>query len=329
MYDADLGLAMRLALAAQGPATPGQAATAVAEVIAEQPGVLAVAMTAFDPVTDAHTVLASTGYRQHVLEYLLSPAFLCDDVGYRRLVECPDRRALCWRDVESDYETSPSVLQVFRPAGFAGGASARFTTADGRYTGDLHLNSDDPAEPSPLVLATLHHVVPLLAAAGDVTRRLTTVLAELGPEVQAVAVTSSARLVPLPGHTPPAVLGERSEVVAGIAEWRSARTCPQHAVYHCTHRQDWYRVRLVAVAGGTLAAVAPTPPPHDVTMRELQVLTLLSEGLLNVSVARRLRISERTVAHHVEHVLAKLGVTSRTAATRLAVEEGLRLLPGA
>jgi DNA-binding NarL/FixJ family response regulator len=61
----------------------------------------------------------------------------------------------------------------------------------------------------------------------------------------------------------------------------------------------------------------------------VQILTLLSGGLLNVSIARRLGISERTVAHHVEHLLGKLAVRSRTAATRTAVEEGLRLLPAA
>ena len=329
VYDADLGLAMRLAAAAHGPATPERAATALLETLSEHARVLAAAVTAFDPVAGTHSVLASTGYRQDVLDYLHSPAFLRDDVGYQLLVQRPDRRARCWRDVDPDYETSPSVLQVFRPAGFAGGASARLTTTDGRYTGDLHLNSDDPGEPSPTVLATLHHVVPLLAAANDVTRRLTTVLTELGPAVHAAAVTRSGQLLPLPDHTPPTFLRDGSATVDGIAEWRSGRGCPQHAVYHCAHGVDWYRVRLVAVAGGTLVAVVPTAPPHGLTRRELEVLTQLCEGLLNVSIARRLGISERTVAHHVEHLLAKIGVSSRTAATRLAVEEGLRLLPGA
>jgi DNA-binding CsgD family transcriptional regulator len=328
VHDADLELAMRLASAAHGPAAPTPAATALLETLSEHVRVLAAAVTAFDPVTGTHTVLASTGYRPEVLDYLRSPAFLCDDVGYQLLVRRPGRRARCWRDVDSDYEASPSVVRVFRPAGFAGGASARFTTGDGRYTGDLHLNSDDPGEPSPTVVATLHHVVPLLAAATDVTRRLTTVLAELGPEVQAAAVTGSAELVPLPGRTPPPLLRERPGIATGVVRWRAGRTCPQQAVYHCTSGSDWYRVQLVAVAGGTLVAVTPSAPPHGLSLRELQVLTLLSEGLANVSLARRLGISERTVAHHVEHVLEKLGVPSRTAATRLAVEDGLRLPPG-
>lgn len=329
VYDADLELALRLASAAHGPSTPDRAATALLETLSGHARVLAAAVTAFDPVAGAHTVLASTGYRQHVLDFLHSPAFLRDDVGYQLLVRRPERRARCWRDVDSDYETSPSVLRVFRPAGFAGGASARLTTRDGRYTGDLHFNSDDPREPSPTVLATLHHVVPLLAAANDLTRRLTTVLTQLGPAIHAAAVSASAQLITLPDHTPPELLRNAPHMVDAIAAWRADRGCPQHAVYHCVHGVTWYRVRLIAVAGGTLVAVVPTAPPHHLTRRELEVLGLLSEGLLNVSVARRLGISERTVAHHVEHLLDKLGAASRTAATRLAIEEGLRPLPGA
>lgn len=72
--------------------------------------------------------------------------------------------------------------------------------------------------------------------------------------------------------------------------------------------------------------VAAADRPHGLTVRELQVLTLLAEGLLNTAIAHRLGITERTAAHHVEHVLGKLGVPGRTAAARHAVEHGLRLL---
>jgi N,N-dimethylformamidase len=40
-----------------------------------------------------------------------------------------------------------------------------------------------------------------------------------------------------------------------------------------------------------------------------------------------MEITQRTVAHHIEHILDKLGASSRTAAARRAVEDGLRLLP--
>ncbi len=63
--------------------------------------------------------------------------------------------------------------------------------------------------------------------------------------------------------------------------------------------------------------------PRQVTPRELEVLTLLSEGLSNAEIAGRIYVSRRTVEHHVDSILSKLGVTSRTAAAREASQLGL------
>lgn len=61
---------------------------------------------------------------------------------------------------------------------------------------------------------------------------------------------------------------------------------------------------------GTPATRAPVE--HDVlSRRELQVAGLLTEGLSNREIAARLTIAPRTADSHVEHILAKLGFTSR------------------
>ena len=52
-------------------------------------------------------------------------------------------------------------------------------------------------------------------------------------------------------------------------------------------------------------------------------LVLVSEGLADREISERLFISERTVNHHVSSVLAKIGVSSRTAAAREAARMGL------
>jgi DNA-binding CsgD family transcriptional regulator len=62
--------------------------------------------------------------------------------------------------------------------------------------------------------------------------------------------------------------------------------------------------------------------PAGLTAREQQVLALLSEGLPDREISRRLFISERTVHHHVSSVLSKIGVSSRTAAAREAARMG-------
>ena len=57
--------------------------------------------------------------------------------------------------------------------------------------------------------------------------------------------------------------------------------------------------------------------------REQEVLTHLVAGRSNREIAEKLVISPHTVARHVEHIYAKLGVTNRTAATAYAYEHHL------
>src|ERR1700733_11971226 len=61
----------------------------------------------------------------------------------------------------------------------------------------------------------------------------------------------------------------------------------------------------------------------QLTARERDVLALIAGGRSNKRIALELGISEKTVKAHVGHVLAKLGVTDRTQAAVLAVENGL------
>ena len=62
--------------------------------------------------------------------------------------------------------------------------------------------------------------------------------------------------------------------------------------------------------------------------RELQLLELVAHGHTNSAIARRLEISPRTVAHHLDHIYRKLEVSSRAAAVYRAVTEGIVALPG-
>ncbi len=73
---------------------------------------------------------------------------------------------------------------------------------------------------------------------------------------------------------------------------------------------------------------APVPPSPvadlPLTAREREVAALVAEGLTNRQIAECLVITERTAAAHVEHILDKLGVASRTQIGIWAVEHGLR-----
>jgi DNA-binding NarL/FixJ family response regulator len=67
----------------------------------------------------------------------------------------------------------------------------------------------------------------------------------------------------------------------------------------------------------------PAPTHVELTRREKQILGLAAEGLSNREIAGKLWVTEQTVKFHLSNIYAKLGVTNRTAASRLAQVHGL------
>ena len=71
---------------------------------------------------------------------------------------------------------------------------------------------------------------------------------------------------------------------------------------------------------------SPEPAPlvsASLTPREVEVLRLLAQGLTSAHIAERLVIGVVTVNFHVRSIYSKLGVTSRSMATRYAMEHHL------
>jgi DNA-binding NarL/FixJ family response regulator len=76
----------------------------------------------------------------------------------------------------------------------------------------------------------------------------------------------------------------------------------------------------------TEPATVPHPPkaatpPDGLTVREAEVLRLVAQGLTDAQVAQQLVISPRTVNTHL--IYGKISVSSRSAATRYAIEHQL------
>lgn len=67
-------------------------------------------------------------------------------------------------------------------------------------------------------------------------------------------------------------------------------------------------------------------PSQALTQREIEVLTLLAEGMGNKAIARQLNISEHTVKFHISALFAKLNASSRTEAVMIGARLGLILL---
>jgi LuxR family transcriptional regulator, maltose regulon positive regulatory protein len=77
--------------------------------------------------------------------------------------------------------------------------------------------------------------------------------------------------------------------------------------------------KAVARLGGRGAAARSA----GLTAREVEVLSLVAEGLPNRDIATRLTVSEHTVHRHMANVFARLGVSSRAAAVAVAAEHDL------
>jgi DNA-binding CsgD family transcriptional regulator len=306
-----------------------QLAADVLSVVAEHISTTGSALTLYDPVSERHTVLCSIGFDPAVTTYLISPGFLRDDVGYRVLIEDQSMRAICWREVEGDYQQTVSPVEVFKPSGILGGASVRLTTPDGRYTGDLHIGTTDVSLPDRACMEALRDAARLIATATDISRRLGQLLNDpsaVDEERPGAILSHRGETFGLPGRQMPAVLVEDSSVSARILAWRNAGAAVPATFRHYLDGR-WWRLRLVPVAVGTIVEAELDELPHGLTRRGVDILTLLSLGLHNSAIARRLDIAERTSAHHVEMVMARLGVRTRTAAASMAIDEGLRTLP--
>jgi two-component system, NarL family, response regulator YdfI len=68
---------------------------------------------------------------------------------------------------------------------------------------------------------------------------------------------------------------------------------------------------------------SPDSLPEALTVREIEILRCLAEGLGNKEIASRLRISEHTVKFHVASIMGKLGVGNRTEAVMSGIRHGL------
>ncbi|KXX61255.1 protein kinase domain-containing protein [Rhodococcus sp. LB1] len=140
----------------------------------------------------------------------------------------------------------------------------------------------------------------------------------------------------------------RAVVLMGAAEElsRSVGSSTEFMSGFHVHQAEFERVtrrslseRLVAAAKGEGSALGfdaavayalgeqfpPTPPSaagrsSELTKREREVASLIAEGLTNKEIAARLVISPRTAQGHVEHLLAKLGFTSRAQIAAWVVE---------
>jgi DNA-binding NarL/FixJ family response regulator len=97
---------------------------------------------------------------------------------------------------------------------------------------------------------------------------------------------------------------------------------------YMTHSRRFEEVAARRRATGPGAELIPLQAPlreleQEPTSREIEVLQLISDGLVNREIGQRLFLSEETVKSHVRHLLAKLQARSRAHAVAVGFRRGL------
>jgi DNA-binding CsgD family transcriptional regulator len=302
-----------------GPAaaSPGAAAATLAVLHGVLPYDCA-SLARWDPLAQRHTTVAAVGYPDAAVRFLevgmhVDPLFgrVRNDGGPLRVrdIPRPDRRGAVFD-------------AVIGPLGFADGVTQCLFSRDGRYLGMLNASTLDGADPD-------DDAVALLALLADEIGMVLDPLSALGTPVRALAdgesdgvlVTGDGAATALTPRARPDLAGAGSPVRPLLSAVLAGRPAPGPLLVLAG--AELFAVVLDGGPQGVVLLHRPAAAPFGLTPRELEVLDAVSRGGTNADVARALRITPRTVATHVEHVLAKTGATNRAAAARLAARLGL------
>ncbi|MEU8612405.1 LuxR C-terminal-related transcriptional regulator [Actinoplanes sp. NPDC048791] len=314
---------------ASAPGTVEQRAGAVLDALHRLVPFQAAVIYLLDPDRRAAVPVVSRGYDRAVSEYLTSPANT-EEIELLGLTR--NHAALRLRDLPVPVERVRGWVEHLRPAGFREGLGVGLFTPEGRHLGILGLNTDTERHPTEAARDLIAILAPSIAKAVDPTRSLAGMARIINPALAGILLTRAGSTLPLTGLPGHPLLDAGSTVLAVAARQLTAGggygsfLCPGAA--H-DPANSHVRITMLACPPETpqyVAAVVLLSPPGDLyglTGRELEILGLIVEGWSNRRIAAALFIAERTVAAHVEHVLAKLGASTRTLAAVRAFRLGL------
>ena len=229
----------------------------------------------------------------------------------------------------------PTWAECTMPTGIREALAVALFAPRGRHVGLLALLSKSQQPPSPAARRRLGRLAPVLAHGIDPMRSLVTA-ARLVPDATAgVVLHADDGCESLPGLTGDVLLLPGPLLVAARDRIDEGQIFSSFLWPRGGRHAPGGHVRVTVlrapedVPPGMQAVVllSPATDRHGLTPRELDVLGLLVEGCSNQEIARALVVAQRTVATHLEHVLAKLEAPTRTLAAVHAQRDGLYVPP--
>ncbi|MFJ6535138.1 response regulator transcription factor [Paenarthrobacter sp. NPDC091711] len=277
-----------------------------------------------------HQQLASDGYAPDAVSQLLENFIPETNNPGFSVVRNRVRQALRWADLDRDWDVhfafTPLAEDYLRPAGFHEGISASLWLPGGHHVGAIHMNWATARSATDETKRVVEQFLPVLAAACDRSQPHRVLAEELHGDAN-VAVIGAGLDQAITGRE----VGKT--LLSDGPLWPLLLPLALHgdnSYIWIDDRGGCHRISITRCIQNTaLVAEREVLPPYGLTPRELQIVTLLADGISNPEIADHLVVSRRTVSTHVEHILAKLGVSSRAEAAALVSREGLRLIQAA
>jgi DNA-binding CsgD family transcriptional regulator len=286
-------------------------------------------MALTNPHHDSYTSVASVDLDEATLAYLSGPTVARDIevTGTHR-----DDTPLSPSDLPNPLTELPTWGECLIPAGYREALSVGLFAPGGRRVGLLGLLSESKEPRSVDMRGRLARMAPVLTRAIDPMRSLLPAARLVRGATAGVVLHADGGTDVLPG------MRYHPLLAAGSSALHHARAAIAAGYIYTSflwplggrHAPDGHaRVTALAVtddipAGLTgMALVSSAGNLRGLTPRELEVLGLVVEGSSNAEIARALVVAQRTVAAHLEHILAKLSAPTRTLAAVRAERDGL------
>jgi DNA-binding CsgD family transcriptional regulator len=284
-----------------------------------------------DPGARVYAVVGSSGLDTSVTDFLDRPA-TARDLELAGLDRCGPPLSLT--DLAVPVHALPTWADCLIPAGYREGLGVALFDPEGAHVGFLGLLYTSEERPSALTRDRLERLAPLIARGLSPVRAMLTG-ARIVPGAEAGAVLlQDGTTCPLPGLGSDLLLHSDSPVVGIARDTLSTGQLYRSFLWPTRAGAPGSHVRITVMAvtevpdfvSGMLL-LTPGVDCSGLTPRELEVLGLVVDGRSNQEIASRLAVTLRTVAAHVEHVLHKLDVPSRTSAAVRAEREGCYVPP--
>ncbi len=217
-------------------------------------------------------------------------------------------------------QSNVTVLDYLRPAGFKEGITLLMKETDGSLCGVLNLSCCDPGEATEEAREVVNQAGPTLT---NLVREVH--LADRNESVYVIGTDGRLTLQQGGSKTDDShhesLVRDQLDRLGTLQP--SVTTIPSDGA-----DSGAYEMQVVALTSFDGVAVRGVVVIRDagetlLSPREIEVIRLVAAGLTNAQISEELGIARRTVASHVEHILTRMGVGTRTAAAVLAAQSGL------